>query len=242
MKRAAEDLTLLSAEIPSLTPHARARAALTSCCAAVQRGAPAARVGRGSLAVAGWSRRQGIPRARSRADSATTSARVRSAPTCSHAHRPTTLPFPAANWNVHIELALAQAELGKVDTGSRRSRSLLAYHDRYRGPLTLGALHEARHGRYSPMTYGMSPPPYGNRAGIGRPHPHLTRARRCAAVAATSSRWSSLKPRRSRSARRRLELVDRVKVLLQRSGSTLEERGLKCCSWRCCCRAQIRAS
>jgi tetratricopeptide (TPR) repeat protein len=57
---------------------------------------------------------------------------------------PDDLRFPAMNLGVQIELALAYAGLGQRDLAAKQLDDLLADHAPNNGPLTMGALHEAR--------------------------------------------------------------------------------------------------
>ena len=54
------------------------------------------------------------------------------------------LAFPAMNLIVQLELAIAEASLGRIQEAAEQLDGLLALHRPRRGPLTLGALHEAR--------------------------------------------------------------------------------------------------
>jgi tetratricopeptide (TPR) repeat protein len=54
------------------------------------------------------------------------------------------LMFCALHLNVQIQAALAQAGLGKLATAARELDALIEKHAAAGGPLTLGALHEAR--------------------------------------------------------------------------------------------------
>lgn len=54
------------------------------------------------------------------------------------------LDFVAANLNVQIELAMAEAGLGFVEAAKRKLDELLARHGQGMNPITLGALHHAR--------------------------------------------------------------------------------------------------
>lgn len=56
---------------------------------------------------------------------------------------PGDLMFPAMNLNVQVELALAEAGLGRVDRAKTMLDQLIARHTPQHGPLTLGSLHDA---------------------------------------------------------------------------------------------------
>jgi tetratricopeptide (TPR) repeat protein len=96
-----------------------------------------------TLGVIGWTRAHGaLARALNGLDQYARAKEV-----CERALReltPEDLAFPAMNLFVQIELAIAQAGLGQFESAAAAIDQLL---DRYRasgGPLTLGALHEAR--------------------------------------------------------------------------------------------------
>jgi tetratricopeptide (TPR) repeat protein len=94
-------------------------------------------------AVIGWARAHG---ALARALNGL-ALHERARDTCLRAIRalsPEDLRFPAMNLGVQIELALAYAGLGQHDLAIKDLDALLAEHTPNNGPLTLGALHEAR--------------------------------------------------------------------------------------------------
>jgi hypothetical protein len=59
-------------------------------------------------------------------------------------HSPEDLTFPAMTLRLQIELALAEAGLGRHDKAAAQLDTLIALHAPAEGPLTLGALHDAR--------------------------------------------------------------------------------------------------
>ena len=147
LKRTAEELERLAAEIPSLARHARmARASLK-----VHRGEHEAAIplleelvhGAEPRSYIGWCAIAGIL-----ATAYNESGQHQRAERLCHdvlghlseADR----KVVAMNLRIEIQLALAEAGLGRPGAAGRRLDDLLAKHEPYQGPVTLGSLHRAR--------------------------------------------------------------------------------------------------
>ncbi|MFT3924498.1 MAG: protein kinase [Myxococcales bacterium] len=95
------------------------------------------------LSVVGWARSQGCM---ARACNAL-GEHARARAICMRAlseMAPEDLEFTAMNLNLPVELALAEAGLGRVEPAARQLEALLERYAPNENPLTLGALHEAR--------------------------------------------------------------------------------------------------
>jgi serine/threonine protein kinase len=146
MKLAAEQLKYLSAETPSLAPlmyraratylllrrrYAEAQEALEEAIRGMQPG------------VIGWTNTLASLAEAQNALDDHAAAKL----TCMRALErlgAEDLNFPAQTLEVQIQLALAEAGLGDTGQASLRLEVLLEQHREHQGPLTLGALHEAR--------------------------------------------------------------------------------------------------
>lgn len=143
LKNCAVQLERLAAEMPTLRiGHARALAAY-----AVVRGTPSEAleyIGRGErpMELVGWSRGEGV-RARAYND---LGEHARAKETCLSTLgqlSPADLELCALNLGLQIELARADAGLGKLAEAESQLRALLEKHGPAGNPLTVGALHEA---------------------------------------------------------------------------------------------------
>src|SRR5262249_11690652 len=92
--------------------------------------------------VIGWSRAQGVlARAHNRLGQ---HERARELCQVALAHLSAEdLSFVVLNLHVQLELLMAEAALGELDSARKRVKHLLAHHAERVGPLALGAIHEA---------------------------------------------------------------------------------------------------
>jgi hypothetical protein len=144
MKRAAQDLTRIIVESPQLSVlHRRARGNYFVLRGKYARALPLLDAGEEPLAMSGWAQRRGmLARAyNGRGDF----ARAREICRDALAHLTAEdLEYVVLNLIVQLELALAEAGLGNTLLAGQQLDALIARHTDVRGPLTLGALHEAR--------------------------------------------------------------------------------------------------
>jgi hypothetical protein len=144
LKHCAQQTERLSAEVPSLRGAARS----THGTYLLLRGSPQAALpwlasDDEPLAVAGWARGRGIHAAALNQLGRHAEARE----LCTYALsflKPQDLEFPGMNLDVQLQLALAETGLGHAALAAEQLDALIAQHQRAEGPLTLGALHEAR--------------------------------------------------------------------------------------------------
>lgn len=145
MKRAARELAQLVDEVPSL--EAQARRVEGSYLMLRGKYAEAlpllVRHDEEPCSYIGWARSRGIIARCYNGLGEHDKARTVCLEALSHLH-PDDLMYVDVNLNVQIELALAESGLGDVASAGARLDALLARHAPLRGPLTLGALHEAR--------------------------------------------------------------------------------------------------
>jgi hypothetical protein len=147
LRRAAEELERLSQDIPSLEWHARAaRGAL-----ALLRGEH-----RTAIALLEVLRSESTPRAFIGWASMSSSLAEAYNETGQHARAEALCTevlsgfterdrnVVSLNLGIEIQLAVAEAGLGRIDEGAQRLDRLLRKHEANRGPVTLGALHRAR--------------------------------------------------------------------------------------------------
>ncbi|MET0285876.1 MAG: hypothetical protein ABW352_15450, partial [Polyangiales bacterium] len=146
MKHTAERLRDLTTQVPMFSIYAqRARGAHL-----LLRGRPAEALAdlerareEGPHEIVGWARSHGVLARAYNALAAHARARTLCQETLATLD-PGDLQFTAMNLGLEIELALAHAGLGEVATAADALDALLAKHAPHRGPLTMGALHEAR--------------------------------------------------------------------------------------------------
>jgi hypothetical protein len=144
MKRAAQELTRMSADVPPLALLARrAQGNYLVLRGKYVQALPLLDAGEEPLEIMGWAQSRGMLAraynglgkfARARQICLDALARL----------TPGDLDFVVLNLVVQIELALAEAGLGNFTAASEQLDTLIARHTPVRGPLTLGALHEAR--------------------------------------------------------------------------------------------------
>jgi hypothetical protein len=143
-KRAAAELDRLSHELPTLRHEARhARATYLVLCGRYREVVEIMRGSDAPTNSVGWLRGQGIlARAHNRLGE---HARARELCQLALADRSEAdLTFVVLNLHVQLELVLAEAALGELDSARERVKRLLAQHADRVGPLALGAIHEAR--------------------------------------------------------------------------------------------------
>ena len=146
MRQSEERLRALSREIPSLQSYYdRARGALLLLRGQQSEALPALEkvLGESEQEIVGWGRSHGVlARAYNELG-----AHRRAREVCEHALSRTTpgdLAFPAMNMILKVEHALASAGLGEPESAAAALDALISEHGQHRGPLTLGALHDAR--------------------------------------------------------------------------------------------------
>jgi tetratricopeptide (TPR) repeat protein len=143
-KRAAAELERLSQQLPTVRHEARhARATYLVLCGRYHEVIETMHGSDAPPHLLGWSRGQGIlARAHNRIGE---HARARELCQAALAGRSEEdLTFVVLNLHVQLELALAEAALGQLDSARERVKRLLAQHADRVGPLALGAIHETR--------------------------------------------------------------------------------------------------
>jgi hypothetical protein len=143
-KRAAAELERISCDIPTLRHEARhARATYLVLCGRYREVIETMHQSDAPRHLTGWSRGQGIlARAHNRLGE-----HVRARELCQGAlagRSEDDLTFVVLNLHLQLELALADAALGELDSARKRMKRLLAQHTDRVGPLVLGAIHETR--------------------------------------------------------------------------------------------------
>ncbi|HKU41167.1 MAG TPA: hypothetical protein VJR89_23555, partial [Polyangiales bacterium] len=143
-KRAAAELERLSQELPSMRHEAlHARATYLVLCGRYHEVIETMHASDAPRHVIGWARGQGIlARAHNRLGEharARELCRAVLAEKCEE-----DLTFVVLNLHVQLELSLAEAALGELDSARERVKRLLAQHADRVGPLALGAIHETR--------------------------------------------------------------------------------------------------
>ncbi len=144
MKRAGQDLARMSAELPSLRYLLRrARGHYCVLRGNYARGIALLDAGEEPLAFCGWAQTRGmLARAHNQLGE-----HARAREICADAIQrmsPEDFDFVVLNLGVQIELALAEAGLGNFSGAAQQLETLFQLHSGRRGPLTLGALHDAR--------------------------------------------------------------------------------------------------
>lgn len=144
MKRAVQELSRLSPEVPSLAlDERRARGTYLVLRGKYAQAIPLLDTGEEPLALFGWTRtRATLARAYNGLGD-----HVRAREICLDALARITeadLSFTVVNLGISTELALAEASLGAFASAEQRIERLLLENGSHNGPLTMGALHEAR--------------------------------------------------------------------------------------------------